>query len=156
MYPTEGCAARMIDVAAQEPTDVDDRSHAIADALASVPDLTVRSLERDRLWFALWNRITTQDTVVVRPANSGALVRVSREFASLELLAAWAWLEKHETQARTMDPVALERTLRNHATRSHHGSGRASMADDLCGITNVPRDIRLTLHAVELLEEVAP
>lgn len=155
MYSTSTGRISASEVAAGGRIDPNERSHAIAAALASVANLNERTPERESLWLALWKRITTQETVVVRPTNSGGQARVSREFASLEVIAAWTWLEKHETEARTMHPVVLERTLRNHVTRSHNGSGRAAMADNLCGITNVPRNIRVSLHDVDVLEDRA-
>jgi hypothetical protein len=127
----------------------------IAAALAAVPDLSAKGPEVERLWFALWNGITTRASVDVQPANSATRIRVTRDFASLELITAWTWLEKHEARARTMEPAVLERTLRNQVTKSHYGSGRAAMDDEVCGITEIPRKIRLTVSDVDTLEIAA-
>jgi hypothetical protein len=91
MHPKSTGRISASDVAAGARIDPNDRSHAIAAALASVANLNERTPERESLWLALWKRITTQETVVVRPTNSGGQARVSREFASLEVIAAWTW-----------------------------------------------------------------
>lgn len=123
----------------------------MGEALAAVSDLATPGDARDQLWLVLWDRITTRGSVEVVPSNSTARVRVTSDLASVELIAAWEWLAAHEPEARAMDAGRLEWTLRGVATRSHHGSARAAMADALCGISHVPGDVHLWVDDYDAL-----
>jgi hypothetical protein len=107
-------------------------------ALHATCSLAYRSRERDELWIALWESVTTRGEVWITPIGSGARVRVTSDDADAELIAAWDWLEANEARARRMGPVELYRTLRGVATKSYRGSARSANADSMCGITGVP------------------
>lgn len=124
-------------------------------ALAAVGDLRAPSAERDNLWFALRDRITTRTKVDVMPANSAAQVTVTNDLASVELIAAWEWLQDHERDARQMTGEQLERTLRWVATKSRRGSARAALADLVRGVSEVPSGVHLRFELVDKDEKAA-
>jgi hypothetical protein len=54
-----------------------------------------------------------------------------------ELLAAMAWLDRHEHAARLMAASDLFRRLRGIAVRGSDGSARSSQADSVHGMTGL-------------------
>jgi hypothetical protein len=127
----------------------------LVQALADVTDLRLPGAERDALWLALWQSVTTQREAWVTPVASTARVRVTSNDASVELITAWEWLSAHLDRARAMSPSALFMTLRRVATCSHRGSARSVMADAMGGITNVPTGIWLHLDHAEVDDRLA-
>jgi len=125
----------------------------IYEALSAVDDLSTDSAERERLWVAIWSKVTTVASTGVTPLNSTVRIQVTKDYASVELIAAWEWLVAHEEWARTMEPHELQRTLRGVATRSHNGSGRAAMADALCGISDVPPNVRVRIDSDDACDD---
>lgn len=115
-----------------------DNAQHLWTALAACPALDAPSTWRDDVWLAVQRAICTRTAVEVSPVGSNARVRVSRDDATQELLAAMAWLHGHEAHARRLDAFDLFRTLRGVATRGPAGSARAAQADQLHGMTAVP------------------
>lgn len=125
----------------QMPMDVipgEEDACALWDALRSCPTLTRESPGWEHLWITACSVVCTTALSAVIPLGSTARVSVTQEYGSIELLAIFDWLMRHESYARHLPPVDLYRKLRTVATRSSKGSGRAARADLLHGLTDVP------------------
>jgi hypothetical protein len=119
-------------------TTLDLRAAHVADALRRCPPLATRTPERDALWFTVRATVCTRGKALVTPLGSAAQVWVTEDHVTTELIAAMAWLVKHEAEARRLSPDSLFVQLRGEATKGANGSGRAAQADALHGMTNVP------------------
>jgi putative transposon-encoded protein len=124
-------------------------------ALHAVESISERTGARDELWIVLWETVTTRSEAWVTPIGSNARVRVTKDDADAELIAAWEWLAANEDRARAASPVELYRVLRGVATRSHQGSARSANADNMCGVTNVPGGTWVAIGRGIDLERVA-
>jgi hypothetical protein len=131
---------------------VGDRIRAALHELANLDD---SGPARDRLWLELWNGITTRHAAYVRPCGAMRSVKVTAQDATAEVLAAWDWISRHQSRAQSLPGVELYCALRGAATRSHRGSGRAALADALCGLTHVPSGTWVTIGGDDLLERRA-
>jgi hypothetical protein len=144
---------------AQSVGTEDDAARLIGDrisaALHELTDLDDSGPARDRLWLELWNGITTRRVAYVRPCGAMRSVKVTAQDATAEVLAAWDWIGRHQARARSLRGVDLYRTLRGAATRSHRGSGRAALADAMCGLTHVPSGTWIAMAGDDFLERRA-
>jgi putative transposon-encoded protein len=125
------------------------------EALHAVRSIDERTPARDELWIVLWETVTTRSEAWVTPIGSNARVRVTKDDADAELIAAWEWLIANEDRARAAGPVELYRVLRGVATKSHQGSARSANADNMCGVTNVPGGTWVAIGRGIDLERVA-
>ncbi len=145
--------------AAGLPRSRDADSAAVGDrlyvALHAVESINERTRARDDLWIVLWESVTTRSEAWVTPIGSNARVRVTKDDADAELIAAWEWLVANEDRARAASPGELYRVLRGVATRSHQGSARSANADNMCGVTNVPGGTWVAIGRGIDLERVA-
>jgi hypothetical protein len=139
---TEGNAAQLI-------------GDRVAEALHEVARLDECGAARDRLWLELWRGITTRHAAYVRPCGAVRSVKVTAQDATAEVLAAWDWICRHQARARSLGGAELYRTLRGAATRSFRGSGRAALADALCGLTHVPSGTWVAIGDDTVLERRA-
>jgi hypothetical protein len=100
--------------------------------------LATPSVERDHLWFVVRDAVCTRSGARVVPFGSTTEVEVTAEYGHDELLSAMEWLHANEVRARTLSSGQLFAAVRAVATRGAHGSARATQADLLHGLTNVP------------------
>jgi putative transposon-encoded protein len=68
-------------------------------ALRVVDSISERTPARDELWIVLWETVTTRSEAWVTPIGSNARVRVTKDDADAELIAAWEWLMANEDSA---------------------------------------------------------
>jgi hypothetical protein len=159
MVPKREYSGGRILIMAQSVRTQDDAARLIGDrisaALDELVDLDDRGPARDRLWLELWDGITTRHVAYVRPCGATRSVKVTAQDASAEVLAAWDWIYRHEARARSLPGDELYRTLRGAATRSHRGSGRAALADAVCGLTHVPSGTWIAIDGEDFLERRA-
>lgn len=59
------------------------------ESLHAIESIAVRSRARDDLWIALWETVTTRSEAWITPIGSSARVRVTKDDADAELIAAW-------------------------------------------------------------------
>jgi len=123
--------------------------------LSETTSLVGNAPELEALWLAVSDTITTRGTVTVTPIGCNTPIRVSSEHATVELIAAWEWLTANESVARALEPATLYVALRGAATRSARGSGRAARADAMCGLTDVPSSVLISIDDLAALEGVA-
>ena len=62
------------------------KSQFVADALKACPDLSLKSPEREALWFAIRDAVCTQGIAMVTPYGSSSLVEVTADHATSELV----------------------------------------------------------------------
>jgi hypothetical protein len=121
------------------PTETTGTCEHLADALAACPPIAEPSSQRQDLMMAIWSTVCTRTQRVVVPMGSSAPVTITPDDASTELIAVMDWLHLHEKEARHLGPDQLYRMMRAVATLGMNGSGRAARADQLRGVTDVPK-----------------